>query len=84
VCGVDDPDGFEQENFFGQEIAPEWDEQLERCKKQLNTDMFSILLSHRPERVSYYTGSGFDLVVSGHAPWRADKSTLALEWTLRA
>jgi len=40
VCGVDDPDGFEQENFFGQEIAPEWDEQLERCKKQLNTDMF--------------------------------------------
>jgi len=55
VCGVDDPDGFEQENFFGQEIAPEWD------------DMFSILLSHRPERVSYYTGSGFDLVVSGHA-----------------
>jgi len=67
VCGVDDPDGFEQENFFGQEISPEWDEQLERCKKQLNTDMFSILLSHRPERVSYYTGSGFDLVVSGHA-----------------
>jgi len=47
VCGVDDPDGFEQENFFGQEISPEWDEQLERCKKQLNTDMFSILLSHR-------------------------------------
>jgi len=67
VCGVDDPDGFEQENFFGQEISPEWDEQLERCKKQLNTDMFSILLSHHPERVSYYAGSGFDLVVSGHA-----------------
>lgn len=67
VCGVDDPDGFEQENFFGQEISSGWDEQFESCKNQLNGDTFSILLSHRPERVSYYGGSRFDLVVSGHA-----------------
>jgi len=67
VCGVDDPDGFEQENFFGQEISSGWDEQFESCKNQLNADTFSILLSHRPERVSYYAGSDFDLVVSGHA-----------------
>jgi len=67
LCGVDDPDGFEQENFFGPEISSGWDEQFERCKNQLNTDTFSILLSHRPERVSYYAGSRFDLVLSGHA-----------------
>jgi hypothetical protein len=66
-CGVDDRDGFEQENFFGQEISSGWDEQFESCKNQLNGDTFSILLSHRPERVSYYGGSRFDLVVSGHA-----------------
>lgn len=67
LCGVDDPDSFEQENFFGQEISSGWDEQFESCKNQLNADTFSILLSHRPERVSYYGGSRFDLVVSGHA-----------------
>jgi len=30
-------------------------------------DVYSILLSHRPERVEAYHSSGFDLVVAGHA-----------------
>ena len=29
--------------------------------------MVSVLLSHRPELTELYRGSGFDLVVSGHA-----------------
>ncbi|WP_245533118.1 metallophosphoesterase [Coprothermobacter platensis] len=67
ICGVDDPDGFTHERFYGEEISARWDEQFERCKKELKKNVFSILLSHRPERVAYYKGSGFDLVVSGHA-----------------
>ena len=36
-------------------------------------ETFSILLTHRPERVEDYTGRGFDLVLAGHAhggQWR--------------
>jgi len=67
ICGVDDPDGFEEERFFGTEISPGWDQELEKCEAQLDASEYSILLSHRPERVSYYAQSGFDLVVAGHA-----------------
>jgi len=67
ICGVDDPDGFEEEKFFGTEISPGWDQELEKCEAQLDAGAYSILLSHRPERVQYFAQSGFDLVVSGHA-----------------
>ena len=36
-------------------------------------EAFSILLTHRPERVEDYVGRGFDLVLAGHAhggQWR--------------
>lgn len=67
ICGIDDPDGFEEESFFGTEISPGWDQELESCEKQLDNGIYSVLLSHRPERVSYYVQSGFDLVIAGHA-----------------
>ena len=63
VCGVDDP-------AVGADV---WQSQLEDVTAALEGDVYSILLSHRPERVSDYTGRGFDLVLSGHAhggQWR--------------
>ncbi len=65
VCGVDDPNSFE--TFFGQTVSPGWADQLAGCEALLDGETFSVLLSHRPERVEDYEVSGFDLVVSGHA-----------------
>ena len=56
ICGVDDPRG-----------SPGWREQLEDCEALVDGERFSILLSHRPERVEDYAASGFDLVAAGHA-----------------
>ena len=63
LCGIDDPKA-------GEEV---WEAQLDRAAAGLDGAHFSILLSHRPERVEDYTGRGFDLVLSGHAhggQWR--------------
>ena len=61
LCGLDDPDaGF-------------WDEQWEILRNSVKGDTFTVLLSHRPERVEDYQMLGVDLVVSGHAhggQWR--------------
>lgn len=63
VCGIDDPDVGETQ----------WQGQLSKVSGELDSASFSILISHRPERVEDYIGKGFDLVVSGHAhggQWR--------------
>ncbi|MBQ7780306.1 MAG: metallophosphoesterase [Clostridia bacterium] len=44
-----------------------WEDQLTDCGKALDGDEFSILLSHRPELISYYEETPFDLVLCGHA-----------------
>ena len=56
IFGVDDPEVL---------TAEAWQAQLSACRTQADPDVFSILLSHRPERISDY--GGFDLVLSGHA-----------------
>lgn len=63
VCGVDDPSAGEAE----------WHSQLDRVTQAVEGDAFSILLTHRPERVEEYEGRGFDLALAGHAhggQWR--------------
>ena len=63
ICGVDDPNVGERA----------WQAQLETVTAALEEDVFSVLLTHRPERVEDYTGRGFDLVLAGHAhggQWR--------------
>lgn len=57
ICGIDDPS-------VGND---EWQHQLESCYSQKNKDHFSLLLSHRPERVNAYKSYPFDLILSGHA-----------------
>ena len=65
IFGVDDPEGFEAAP--GEAVPAGWLEQWETCRAGLEEGTFSVLLSHRPELTEHYRGSGFDLVVSGHA-----------------
>lgn len=61
LCGLDDP-------AIGE---AEWSAQLAESKRGTDGETFSILLTHRPERVWEY--DGFDLVLAGHAhggQWR--------------
>ena len=43
----------------------EWTRRLEALQKEAQDDIFTILLSHRPDRVDRY--GGFNLVLCGHA-----------------
>ncbi len=61
VGGVDDP--IESPDRYGRL----WEDQLTDCGKTLDGNYFSILLSHRPELISYYEETPFDLVLCGHA-----------------
>ena len=61
IFGIDDP-------AAGEEL---WRAQLAEGKRGLSEVNFSLLLTHRPERVEEY--DGFDLVLAGHAhggQWR--------------
>lgn len=63
ICGVDDPEVGETA----------WRRQLESVTASLQEELFSVLITHRPERTEEYTGQGFDLVLAGHAhggQWR--------------
>ncbi len=61
IGGVDDP--IESPDRYGRL----WEDQLTDCGKNLDGNDFSILLSHRPELLSYYEETPFDLVFTGHA-----------------
>lgn len=63
LCGVDDPDCNRTE--YGEER--DWYKELYSCNNMVNKNQYSILLSHRPERVDDYKKTSFDLVLSGHA-----------------
>ena len=67
LCGVDDPDGFDSTYNTDHDKTESWQEQFDACKAQTGDNIYSILLSHRPELVEEYQDSGFDLVVAGHA-----------------
>lgn len=73
ICGVDDPDGYGQRHRYDPEAMAGWENQLARCRMDLDGVHYSVLMTHRPELVSYYTHTpeeeeaGFDLVTAGHA-----------------
>ena len=63
LCGVDDPDA--EEIIF--------EEQLDAAFSSVEPGLFTILLSHRPERFAQYLEYDCDLILSGHAhggQWR--------------
>ena len=73
IAGVSDPDV----EYYVPE-APTFKAQLSKAGRAAEdassgADTFTILLSHRPERIGYYYAYPFDLVLSGHAhggQWR--------------
>lgn len=73
ICGVDDPDGSGRRDWFDPAPMTEWENQLMQCRLELDERFYSVLMSHRPELVEYYTHqpgeepAGFDLVTAGHA-----------------
>lgn len=62
LCGIDDPEEYGQ---FA--VSEEWVQQLKECSAQADKELYSVLLSHRPEAADYYKSTGFDLILSGHA-----------------
>ncbi|WP_294548539.1 metallophosphoesterase [uncultured Pseudoflavonifractor sp.] len=63
ICGVDDPAVGEAE----------WTEQLAKAGEGADGRCFTILVTHRPERVETYLQYDFDLTAAGHAhggQWR--------------
>ncbi|MFI3255542.1 MAG: metallophosphoesterase [Eubacteriales bacterium] len=68
LCGVSDPDGEKyvenQDSTFTQ---------LVQLEEQIDTEFYSILLTHRPELVDTYLNYSYDLALAGHAhggQWR--------------
>ena len=75
ICGVDDPDA-EVYLAEGEPIERQLeraDEATKEAQKAVGEEIFSVLLSHRPELFETYQNYDFDLVLSGHAhggQWR--------------
>lgn len=78
ICGVDDPDVAE----YVQNGVPivQQIESAEKAAREaeevLGKEVFTILLSHRPELFETYQEYDFDLILSGHAhggQWRIPK-----------
>lgn len=62
LCGVPDPYAMV---YAG---APDTAIQLSRAAEQIDSEVYTILLAHRPELLEDYAALGkFDLVLSGHA-----------------
>lgn len=68
LTGIDDPTGFYDKGTPGVPEPDSWLGQLAMVAEAAagSTD-FTLLLSHRPEKVAEYTASPFDLVLAGHA-----------------
>ena len=75
ICGVDDPDAavYLAEGDPIERQLERADEAAKEAKKAVGEEIFSVLLSHRPELFETYQEYDFDLVLSGHAhggQWR--------------
>ena len=61
ISGIDDPLAFPDSR------GRLWEDQLRDCNDDISEDVFSVLLTHRPELADLYTDTDFDLILSGHA-----------------
>lgn len=75
ICGVDDPD---VEAYLAEGVPIERQlesvgEAVREAEKAIGKELFTVLLSHRPELFETYQKYDFDLILSGHAhggQWR--------------
>jgi len=75
ICGVDDPDAevYLAEGVPMEQQLARANEEAVKVEKIAGTEIFTVLLSHRPELFETYQNYDFDLVLSGHAhggQWR--------------
>ncbi len=73
LCGVDDPDAWGSSRGYTEYEDGSFREQLARAAAQADNGQFTVLLTHRPEKLELYASFGFDLVLAGHAhggQWR--------------
>ena len=75
ICGVDDPDVtvyLAEGVSIGKQLASA-EKAAQETEQTAGKEVFTILLSHRPELFETYQNYDFDLVLSGHAhggQWR--------------
>ena len=62
ISGVDDP----EVNVYDTSYTT-YEEQLKMVAKDISSESYNILLTHRPENANQYFDYDFDLVLSGHA-----------------
>ncbi len=66
--GIDDPTGFHTQGDADVPDKETWHGQLALANAAAAASPdYSILLSHRPEKITEYRNSAFDLVLTGHA-----------------
>ena len=73
ICGVDDPYAWADSFGFIERTEGSFRDQVEQVGAQVKNDMYTILLTHRPELLNVYSRYPFYLVLAGHAhggQWR--------------
>jgi len=75
ICGVDDPDVAEyvQNGVPIEQQLVSTEKAARKAEETVEEEIFTVLLSHRPELYETYQNYDFDLVLSGHAhggQWR--------------
>jgi predicted MPP superfamily phosphohydrolase len=67
IAGIDDPDIFYEKGKSQPQAIDRWKVALAGLRVRIQPGLYSLLLSHRPERLGSYADFGFDLVLAGHA-----------------
>ena len=62
IIGIDDPEYLRLNKYAGENRIT-----LSNIDEFIKEDIFTVLLSHRPELFEEYAESGFNLVIAGHA-----------------
>ena len=73
IAGVDDHYAGKMKGTQAEWITTGFQNEMKAVKAITDDGHFSVLLSHRPEKMEDYAAYGFDLVLSGHAhggQWR--------------
>ncbi len=66
IAGIRDPQMYSRRSG-GKDSTIQWKSSLATLRATIESEKYTLLLSHRPEFIEEYGRLGFDLVLSGHA-----------------